>query len=122
MVAENPLFGLGLNTYSLNFARFKPPDYEAQMYTHNSYVQMATESGLLGTGLFILFLAVLVFACAGRLLKRRDTDPSKVLGAALLAGVFGLLVNCLFDSVLQSTQLRTLFWSLLGAALAVAAL
>lgn len=111
MIAENPVFGLGLNTYSDNYSRFKPPDYPAYMYSHNSYLQMAAEAGILGTALFFSYIGAVM---------ARFRHHSGLLGPALLAGVFGILVNCLFESVLQSTQLRTLFWSLLGAAAALA--
>ena len=74
---------------------------------------MATEAGVLGVTLYLLFIGALM---------ARSAKKSGTLGAALLAGVFGILVNCLFDSVLQSTQLRTLFWSLLGSAVGLAAL
>lgn len=121
MVAENPVFGLGLNTYSDYFPKFKPADYPALMYTHNSYLQMAAESGLLGLGLYLLFLAVVIGRCIKDLL-RRAMDLPKVLGLALVAGVGGILVNCLFESALQSTQLRTLFWALLGVAVALSRL
>ncbi len=107
MIKESPIFGLGLNTYSQNFPRFKPADYNAYMYSHNSYLQMATEAGILGASLFFAYIVVVM---------ARFRKTSGFLGPALLAGVFGLLVNCLFDSVLQSTQLRFLFWTLLGAA------
>ena len=113
MIKESPVFGLGLNTYSDNFPRFKPADYGAYMYSHNSYLQMATEAGILGTSLFFAYIVTVMARF------RKTAGP---LGPALLAGVFALLVNCLFDSVLQSTQLRALFWTLLGAAAALAAL
>ncbi len=32
----------------------------------------------------------------------------------LLLAVFGLMINALFESLLQSAQLRTLFWCFLG--------
>ena len=111
MLKQNPLFGLGLNTYSDHFPKFKPADYPALMYAHNTYLQMATECGLVGLGLFLAFIT----AVMARASKNRD-----VLGMALLAGAFAILVNGLFDSVLQSTQLRQFFWILLGAASAFA--
>jgi len=113
MVQKNPFFGLGLNTYSDNFPKFKPADYPAIMYAHNTYLQMATEAGAVGLGLFLIFIAVVMARC----IKQKE-----MLGAALWAGVLGILVNGLFDSVLQSTQLRTLFWALLGAAAALSSL
>ena len=122
MIAEGPVFGLGLNTYSDNFPKFKPPDYPAHMYAHNSYLQMATESGVLGVALLLAFIVAVMLRCRKKLVGRQDGDSFKIFGAALLAGAFGILVNGLFDSVLQSTQLRTLFWSLAGVALAIASL
>ena len=113
MVRENPFFGLGLNTYSDHFPKFKPADYPALMYAHNTYLQMATEAGLVGVGLFLIFVGAVMARC----IKQKE-----MLGAALWAGVVGILVNGLFDSVLQSTQLRTLFWALLGAAAALSRL
>ncbi len=110
MIRENPFFGLGLNTYSDHFPKFKPADYPALMYVHNTYLQMATEYGLVGLSLFLAFVAAVM---------TRSVKNQSLLGVALLAGVFGMLVNGLFDSVLQSTQLRTLFWALLGAAAAL---
>ncbi len=110
MIRENPFFGLGLNTYSDHFPKFKPIDYPALMYAHNTYLQMATEAGLVGVGLLLAFIAAVMTG---------NLKNQSLLGAALLAGVFGMLINGLFDSVLQSTQLRTLFWALLGAAAAL---
>ncbi len=113
MVQKSPFFGLGLNTYSDHFPKFKPADYPNIMYAHNTYLQMATEAGLVGVGLLLLFIGVVMARCV----KQRQ-----MLGAALWAGALGILVNGLFDSVLQSTQLRTLFWALLGAAAALSGL
>ena len=113
MIHQHPLLGLGLNTYSDNFPKFKPADYPAIMYAHNTYLQMAAEAGILGVGLFLVFIGAVMARCV----KQKE-----MLGAALWAGAAGILVNGLFDSVLQSTQLRTLFWALLGAAFALSRL
>ena len=122
MVEHSPFFGLGLNTYSVYFPQFKPPHYPTQMYSHNSYLQMAAESGLIGISLFLVFVGTVMVLCARDLIKRESSDPSKLPGLALLSGVFGMLVNCLFDSVLQSTRLRFFFWALAGSALALSRL
>ena len=111
MVKESPLFGLGINTYSDHFPEFRPAGYPAIMYAHNSYAQMAAEIGFAGLFFYMLFIF--------RFIGRGAARVTGVVHAALLAAVAGLLVNALFESLLQSTQLRTLFWCLLGLAAAV---
>lgn len=118
MIHESPWFGLGPNTYSRWFPIFNPPDPQNSviMYAHNSYLQTATEIGWVGLGVFASFLAVCLFRAASSF---QSSDPDvRWIRAAMLAAAVGLLVNALFDSLLQSTQLRTLFWSLLGLSLA----
>jgi O-antigen ligase len=89
------------------------------MYAHNSYVQMAAESGVLGIGLYLAFLAAVLFRIARSVLRAEESFP-KLAALALFSGAAGLLVNALFESLLQSTQLRTLFWSILGVAAGLA--
>lgn len=119
MVREAPWFGLGMNTYSQWFPIYNPPDprYPVLMYAHNSYLQIMAESGAVGLVLLLGLIAVCVFAA----FKKLGPDP---LGAGawerpgLIAGVIALLANAVFESLLQSTQLRIWFWALLGMAAA----
>ncbi|OGW83984.1 MAG: hypothetical protein A3C47_01235 [Omnitrophica bacterium RIFCSPHIGHO2_02_FULL_51_18] len=120
MIKASPVFGLGLNTYSINFPMYKPRDYTGLMYAHNSYLQMGSEIGLLGISLYLLFLFALLAHLVNTLRGARKDSGDALLCAGFVAGVGGLLVNGLFESLLQSTQLRTLFWSLLGVAFALA--
>ena len=119
MIAVNPLFGLGVNTYSDYFPQFKPADYPAAMYSHNTYLQMASEIGWIGVTLYFALIVLAGFS-AWRALRKAPRGLPRWFGAALLVGAVGFLFNCLFESALQSTQLRTLFWALLGSAYAVA--
>lgn len=119
MIRENPLFGLGINTYSDNFSRFKPKDYPGAMYAHNSYLQIAAEIGLVGIFLYLLFIASLLRTFIYRLSKNKD-DPARIFLLAAIAGIIGILVNALSESLLQSTQLRMMFWWFVGLAGAIA--
>jgi len=119
MVRESPYFGLGLNTYSHYFPSFKPPDYPGLMYAHNSYIQMAAESGLLGIFCFLLFIAAFFWWFVRTIVTGRSS-AFRVIQIGLVAGIFGMMVNGMFESVFQSTQLRTLFWVLMGTAAAFA--
>jgi len=119
MVQDSPFFGLGLNTYSEHFPHYKPEDYRAAMYAHNAYIQIAAEAGWVGLSLFLAYIGRLVWLFFRRL--RGDiSDFRFVFLAGFMAGVAGFLVNSLFDSCFQSTQLRSLFWMLMGVAFVLA--
>ena len=121
MIKESPLFGLGINTYSENFARFKPKKYPGAMYAHNSYLQMAAEIGLVGIFFYLLFIFSVLSQFVHQLTKNKE-DPRRIFLLAAGAGIAGILVNALFESLLQSTQLRMLFWWLMGFGAAIAAI
>lgn len=120
MIRQCPLIGLGMNTYSIYFPQFKPETYQAFKYAHDSYLQISAEIGLVGMALFLLYIAVCV-RMAWRALQGVGNDPEfRILGLGFLCAVVGLLVNACFESLLQSTQLRSLFWTVMGFMLASA--
>lgn len=119
MIDASPWFGLGPNTYSRWFPVFNPPDPSAPvvMYAHNSYLQLAAETGWIGLGLYLALIAAALWK-AWQLLREPGSEKLRWIRAAALASAVGILVNALFESLLQSTQLRTLFWCMLGLAIA----
>jgi len=58
-VKMSPLFGTGLDTFIYVSRKFKSSDhgYVTSANAHNYFVQMGTETGLLGGGLFVIFIA-----------------------------------------------------------------
>lgn len=119
MVMENPIFGLGLNTYSDYFPKFRPADYPAIMYAHNSYLQIASEAGLSGCILFFSFQTAVVVSIFRKAVQIR-TETQKILVLGLTAGICGIMANAFLESLFQSTQLRTHYWSMLGIAAGIA--
>lgn len=116
---ENPIFGLGLNTYSDYFPKFRPADYPAIMYAHNSYLQIASEAGLSGCILFFSFQTAVVVSIFRKAVQIR-TETQKILVLGLTAGICGIMANAFLESLFQSTQLRTHYWSMLGIAAGIA--
>ena len=97
MVADRPLTGVGLGNFDESY-----PDYnigiwgESLGHAHNFYLNLAAETGLLGAGLFLVFLA-------GVLVKGFRAGPGEPATRVALLGATGSLaafaVHSLVDSV-----------------------
>lgn len=118
MIQKSPLLGLGINTYSIYFPDFRPPDYLGIKYAHNSYLQIAAEIGLLGLLLFLLPILKSLMHIRSRLARIKGFPEYKIWAFGFFASANALLINALFESLLQATRLRILFWVVLGFSLA----
>ncbi|MGB2599645.1 MAG: O-antigen ligase family protein [Candidatus Omnitrophota bacterium] len=113
MIKEHPILGFGANTYSRNFPKYRPPEYPDARYSHNSYLQMASEIGIVGAFLFLTFLVTaLIYSLAG--IRGMAVGMRRDLATGLFAGMVGFSFNCLVDTHLQSVNLAVLFHLLLG--------
>ncbi|NQT89746.1 MAG: O-antigen ligase family protein [Candidatus Omnitrophica bacterium] len=113
MVRDHPVLGVGVNTYTKNFPKYKPADYPDVRYTHNSYLHMAAETGIVGAGIFIAFLLILVFT-ASRSIRLHKDPLERDLSLGLLAGVIGFLAHCVVDTHLYSVVLSAFIFMCLG--------
>lgn len=113
IIEHYPLAGCGLNTYSIVARGYKSFN-GGGIYPHNSYLQMAAETGLFG--LFAFFWVLFTFFKIGlrHLHQRRN-----FLALGLLSGILAFLIHAFFDTHLYSLQLIVLFWYILGLTMAV---
>lgn len=114
MIKERPIMGFGPNTYSRNFPKYRPVNYPDERYAHNSYLQIASESGIPGAFLFLTFI-MSVFVVSFRRISLMSRGALRDLTGALLAGLAGFALNSLVDTHLQSVTLSVFFFMLLGA-------
>lgn len=118
IVRDFPVFGCGLNTYSIVAPHYKSGLLEAGIYPHNSYLQMAAETGLVGLASFLFVIASL-FA-SSILSMNRIKDPFyKSILLGLLTGLVALLAHSFFDVHFYALQLATLMWFIMGLIIAV---
>ena len=113
IIRDYPLIGCGLNNYSVVAPKYKI-SYFGGGYTHNSYLQMAAETGLLGLSSFLWIL--FTFFKTG---LRHFKKSKNYLVLGLLSGILAFSVHAFFDTHLYSLQLVVLFWFMLGLAVAV---
>ena len=118
MIKQHPLIGVGVNTFSQNYGRYKLVEMEKyaptpdKMYAHNNFLHMGAEMGLLGLGVFIWFLAML-FRNAWQMYKKFEFGFLKITALSLIAGVVAFLINGLTETSLYN-QIGIDFWFVVG--------
>ncbi len=124
MIGEHPFIGVGINTFSKNYGKYKTVAAEARMgtpdtiYAHNSFLQMGGEMGLLGLGTFLIFLFFVLKSIW--LAFKREKDPFlKALSISVFAAIMAYLINGLTETSLYYSRLVMIFWFLIGVGLAL---
>ena len=113
MIREHPILGFGVNTYSKNFPAFRPENYPDVRYSHNCYLHMASEVGIVGAVLFLFFLVTVLTSSLGGALSM-PRGKTRDLSIGLFAGLVGFALNCMVDTHLYSVNLAVFFYLLLG--------
>jgi O-antigen ligase len=114
MIKEHPLLGFGINTYSEYFPKYKPPEYPDIRYTHNSYLQMWSEIGIVGLIIFLSIVFTVLGLAFRNLRKKIKLGFRSLILLGLIAGNLGFLIQSGLDTNLYSLVLFTLFWLLIA--------
>jgi O-antigen ligase len=116
IVRSSPVWGTGLNTYTRVLMR--NPDRGTWWYAHNSYLQMAAETGMLGLAAFLWMLFVLlrhgVYYCQ----QIKDLWLLTFLQGTMTC-LIGFLVQSFFDNTFYTVQLSVLMWLIFGLMVAM---
>lgn len=120
-IGDRPLLGFGLGSFSSVYpsyrgAEFSPNDATYD-YAHNIYLQLAMESGLVGTALLLLNVILITAVCVWGARQRHRNGFFAALGVAatVLVGGHGLL-----DFSLQIPAIAAAYCLILGVAYAQA--
>jgi O-antigen ligase len=93
---SRPVLGYGSGTFDLVYPTFQSFVVDSVInHAHNDYLELLSETGLIGAGLIAWFL-VLVYRKATRQLRPGAKTSDSVL-IAVLAGITGLLMHSLVD-------------------------
>lgn len=124
MIKHNPFIGVGLNTFSKNYGKYKTEQAEKYahtpdtIYAHNIYLQTAGEVGLLGLAAFLLFIFQ-VFRQAFKTLRKLNDGYLKIISVSVIASVIAFLVNGLTETSLYYPRVVMIFWYLIGISLSL---
>jgi len=118
MIKHHPALGVGVNTYSLNYQKYKLHDTSedtanTMWYAHNSFLQMSAEIGIFGLLVFLYLLAKLtrywwVFY------RKINDNFEKIASLGIIMGILAFLIHGLTETNLYYPKIATLFWFQIG--------
>ena len=108
MFRANPVLGVGLGAFETVYPIYGNGDGSLLVqFAHNDYLQVLSDSGLIGGALALWFIVALARAMTQ---IPKTVDPFlRALGMGSAAGIFALLVHSLFDFNLQIPSNALLF-------------
>ncbi len=116
VVKDNPLFGTGYFTFHNIYLKYKHAEFVNvnHFFTHNDYLQLLSEIGILGLGIFAAL--IYFYLRDGVRILRRDNIPvnDKYILAGILLGSFIMLVHTSIDYDLYIAGILLVFWCYVG--------
>lgn len=121
MIGERPITGWGAGTFYIVYPRFRDPSYfknphsvPATRHAHNEYLELASELGIVGVGLFICFLGSLFRLASKSPDGEGGKDGRRELNKGFIAGVSGLLAHNVVSVNLRFPTCAIFLWITLG--------
>jgi probable O-glycosylation ligase (exosortase A-associated) len=102
---QHPLLGVGAGTFPYAWRLYGPPGSTQVYAAHNIFLQVISDLGFVGLGLFLAFIG----AALGPLWTLARDRERGWLARALAAAVAGHLVSCLFAGFLVAVHFYVLF-------------
>lgn len=120
IVGDHPITGTGLGSFYHVYPKYRVPEMkqvytyvETPKQTHNDYLQIASEMGLVGLAALV-YLLFAFFRTGWSTLRKDAPGPRRWLTLGLIAGCAGILVQILFDFNLHRPANALYFWCILG--------
>lgn len=117
MIRHSPVNGVGVGNYKIVYPLYRRPQdrhilgmYVIVERAHNDYLEIASELGLIGLGIFA-WLMVRAFKMFKDLLKTQS-----VLTTGFLASIVSMAISALFGFPLHAPSTSLTFWIILGIA------
>lgn len=115
MIKAHPIIGVGLGAYGVAYTPFDTQNGMGRPeQAHNDYMQVLTDTGIIG-GILGLFFIISLFQMGLRRRKSPDVFRRGVATGAL-AACFAVLVHSFFDFTLHTTSNALLFLTMAALA------
>ena len=116
---QYPILGAGAGCFRILFPEFRSPEYHltqisnVTLWAHNRVIDLLAEHGILGSGLYLMFLGMVCWR--GVVVIRHATDERlKVVAIALLSGLIAYFVTALFHPGIRWIIGASPYWAFLG--------
>lgn len=104
---RRPLWGTGLDTYRLLSQSIRP--YSQIWYVHNHFLQIFTETGIIGGVLFLLLIILLLYKSLQNSLRTKQRKFIHIEDGIIIA-LFASSIQSLLDYNWQYYSIFFLFW------------
>ncbi len=115
MLKDYWLSGIGLGSEAFNMIY---PFYSysgiVAPHTHNLYLQIITENGIVGLIVFVVVILVYYKMCISSIIRTKGDKMLKATITGLAAGMFGYLVQGMFDNVWYNYRIVFMFYIILA--------
>jgi len=129
MIKDHPLLGSGIGTFRYNTLKyqaefFKKSDnrsiysYGFAEKSHNEYLQLWAELGIIGLLIFI-WLLISYFTYGIKLLRRLKNNDKQGLIIGLMGSIIAVLIDSFFGFPLHLVATVVLFWLVLGLTMVI---
>ena len=101
-IKHNPLFGSGLGTYRYNIQKFLPWNYplaKKNLYlnsAHNEFLELAADTGIIGSVLFLSFVFLMLARITGILVNRKSREARSIAYSGISI-IVAMLLHSLID-------------------------
>jgi len=116
---DNPFLGAGPGTFEQFLPIYQRPDYflyeiaHRTNFAHNFFLDLLSETGIVGFGFFMAFLGLLAWKCLKRIW--RDPDPrGRMIAICLFSGLTAFLMNNFYSPNARWPIGAVNLWAALG--------
>ncbi len=109
--------GIGTDSFRCVYPLYSLSGIESAPHSHNLYLQILVEIGIVG---LIVFLAVLfIYTQSCFTLHATEKRPGKLISAAIFCGMLSVLAQGMTDYIWYNYRVFLMFWLMLGLGAAV---
>ena len=129
MIRDHPLLGSGLGTFKYNSLSYQAKffgqgenrllyPYGIARESHNEYLQLWAELGIIGLGIFLWFI-ITYFNYGLKTLRRIKDDHKRGIIIGLMGSIVAFLVDAIFWFPMHQPANIILFWLALGLTISI---